>query len=31
MGHIDGASPGEFVFGDRFNETAYKTAEERKR
>jgi ectoine hydroxylase-related dioxygenase (phytanoyl-CoA dioxygenase family) len=30
MGHIDGASPGEFVFGDRFAETAYKTAEQRR-
>lgn len=30
MGHIDGASPGEFVFGGRFAETAYKTAEQRR-
>ena len=23
MGHVDGASPGEFVFGDRLAEQAY--------
>jgi ectoine hydroxylase-related dioxygenase (phytanoyl-CoA dioxygenase family) len=29
MGHVDGHSPGEVVFGDRFAETAYKDSEER--
>ena len=24
MGHVDGRSPGEVVFGDRFAETAYR-------
>lgn len=27
MGHVDGRSPGEVVFGDRFAETAYRDAE----
>jgi ectoine hydroxylase-related dioxygenase (phytanoyl-CoA dioxygenase family) len=27
MGHVDGKSPGEVVFGDRFAETAYRDAE----
>ena len=27
MGHVDGKSPGEFVFGERFAETAYRDAE----
>ena len=27
MGHVDGKSPGEFVFGDRFAETAYRDSE----
>jgi len=27
MGHVDGKSPGEFAFGDRFAETAYRDAE----
>jgi ectoine hydroxylase-related dioxygenase (phytanoyl-CoA dioxygenase family) len=30
MGHIDGRSPGEVVFGDRFAERAYRDAEARK-
>ncbi|MGZ6972867.1 MAG: phytanoyl-CoA dioxygenase family protein [Acidimicrobiia bacterium] len=30
MGHIDGRSPGEVVFGERFAETAYRDAEARK-
>jgi ectoine hydroxylase-related dioxygenase (phytanoyl-CoA dioxygenase family) len=30
MGHVDGKSPGEFVFGDRFAETAYRDAEARR-
>jgi ectoine hydroxylase-related dioxygenase (phytanoyl-CoA dioxygenase family) len=30
MGHVDGRSPGEVVFGDRFAETAYRDAEERR-
>jgi hypothetical protein len=29
MGHVDGRSPGEVVFGARMAETAYKDAEER--
>src|SRR5262249_56763097 len=29
MGHVDGASPGEVVFGERMAETAYKDAVER--
>jgi ectoine hydroxylase-related dioxygenase (phytanoyl-CoA dioxygenase family) len=29
MGHVDGRSPGEVVFGERMAETAYKDAEER--
>ncbi|MGQ0824269.1 MAG: phytanoyl-CoA dioxygenase family protein [Actinomycetota bacterium] len=29
MGHVDGKSPGEIVFGDRFKETAYSDAEQR--
>jgi ectoine hydroxylase-related dioxygenase (phytanoyl-CoA dioxygenase family) len=29
MGHIDGRSPGEVVFGERFAETAYRDAEAR--
>ena len=29
MGHVDGRSPGEVVFGDRFAETAYRDAERR--
>jgi ectoine hydroxylase-related dioxygenase (phytanoyl-CoA dioxygenase family) len=31
MGHIDGRSPGEVVFGERFAETAYRDAEARGR
>ena len=27
MGHVDGRSPGEHVFGERFAETAYRDAE----
>ena len=27
MGHVDGKSPGEVVFGDRFAETAYRDSE----
>ena len=30
MGHVDGRSPGEVVFGDRFAETAYRDAESRR-
>jgi ectoine hydroxylase-related dioxygenase (phytanoyl-CoA dioxygenase family) len=30
MGHIDGRSPGEVVFGERFAETAYRDAENRR-
>jgi ectoine hydroxylase-related dioxygenase (phytanoyl-CoA dioxygenase family) len=30
MGHVDGRSPGEVVFGDRFAETAYRDAEQRR-
>jgi ectoine hydroxylase-related dioxygenase (phytanoyl-CoA dioxygenase family) len=30
MGHIDGRSPGEVVFGERFSETAYRDSEQRK-
>jgi ectoine hydroxylase-related dioxygenase (phytanoyl-CoA dioxygenase family) len=30
MGHVDGASPGEVVFGDRMAETAYRDAEQRR-
>ncbi len=30
MGHIDGRSPGEVVFGDRMAETAYRDAEQRR-
>lgn len=29
MGHVDGRSPGEIVFGERFAETAYRDAENR--
>ena len=29
MGHVDGRSPGEVVFGERFAETAYRDAEAR--
>ena len=29
MGHVDGRSPGEAVFGERFAETAYRDAENR--
>jgi ectoine hydroxylase-related dioxygenase (phytanoyl-CoA dioxygenase family) len=29
MGHVDGRSPGEVVFGSRFAETAYRDSEER--
>jgi ectoine hydroxylase-related dioxygenase (phytanoyl-CoA dioxygenase family) len=29
MGHVDGASPGEVVFGARMKETAYRDSEER--
>jgi ectoine hydroxylase-related dioxygenase (phytanoyl-CoA dioxygenase family) len=31
MGHVDGHSPGEVVFGARFAETAYRDAERRRR
>jgi ectoine hydroxylase-related dioxygenase (phytanoyl-CoA dioxygenase family) len=31
MGHIDGKSPGEVVFGERFAETAYRDTEERRK
>ncbi len=31
MGHIDGKSPGEVAFGDRFAETAYKDSEARRK
>ncbi len=31
MGHVDGRSPGEVVFGDRLAETAYRDAEDRRR
>ena len=30
MGHIDGRSPGEVVFGERFAETAYRDSEQRR-
>jgi ectoine hydroxylase-related dioxygenase (phytanoyl-CoA dioxygenase family) len=30
MGHVDGASPGEVVFGERFAETAYRDADRRR-
>jgi ectoine hydroxylase-related dioxygenase (phytanoyl-CoA dioxygenase family) len=30
MGHVDGRSPGEVVFGERFAETAYRDAERRR-
>jgi ectoine hydroxylase-related dioxygenase (phytanoyl-CoA dioxygenase family) len=30
MGHVDGRSPGEIVFGERFAETAYRDAEQRR-
>jgi ectoine hydroxylase-related dioxygenase (phytanoyl-CoA dioxygenase family) len=30
MGHVDGRSPGEVVFGERFAETAYRDAEQRR-
>ncbi|MBM4267996.1 MAG: phytanoyl-CoA dioxygenase [Deltaproteobacteria bacterium] len=30
MGHVDGKSPGEVAFGERFAETAYRDAEERR-
>lgn len=30
MGHVDGRSPGEVVFGPRFAETAYRDAEQRR-
>jgi ectoine hydroxylase-related dioxygenase (phytanoyl-CoA dioxygenase family) len=30
MGHVDGKSPGEVVFGERFAETAYRDAEQRR-
>lgn len=30
MGHVDGRSPGEVVFGERMAETAYKSAEQRR-
>jgi ectoine hydroxylase-related dioxygenase (phytanoyl-CoA dioxygenase family) len=30
MGHVDGKSPGELVFGERFAETAYRDAEARR-
>jgi ectoine hydroxylase-related dioxygenase (phytanoyl-CoA dioxygenase family) len=30
MGHVDGRSPGEVAFGERFAETAYRDAEERR-
>src|SRR5436189_4974017 len=30
MGHVDGRSPGEVVFGDRFAETAYRDSEQRR-
>jgi ectoine hydroxylase-related dioxygenase (phytanoyl-CoA dioxygenase family) len=30
MGHIDGRSPGEVLFGERFAETAYRDAEARR-
>jgi ectoine hydroxylase-related dioxygenase (phytanoyl-CoA dioxygenase family) len=30
MGHVDGRSPGEVVFGERFEETAYRDAERRR-
>ncbi len=29
MGHVDGRSPGEVVFGERLAETAYRDAEQR--
>jgi ectoine hydroxylase-related dioxygenase (phytanoyl-CoA dioxygenase family) len=30
MGHVDGRSPGEVLFGERFAETAYRDAEQRR-
>jgi ectoine hydroxylase-related dioxygenase (phytanoyl-CoA dioxygenase family) len=30
MGHVDGRSPGAVVFGERFEETAYRDAEQRR-
>ena len=30
MGHVDGKSPGEVVFGDRMAETAYRDSEQRR-
>jgi ectoine hydroxylase-related dioxygenase (phytanoyl-CoA dioxygenase family) len=30
MGHVDGRSPGEVLFGERFAETAYRDSEERR-
>jgi hypothetical protein len=30
MGHVDGKSPGEVLFGDRMAETAYKDSEQRR-
>lgn len=30
MGHVDGRSPGEVVFGARLAETAYRDAEQRR-
>jgi ectoine hydroxylase-related dioxygenase (phytanoyl-CoA dioxygenase family) len=30
MGHVDGRSPGEVVFGERFAETAYRDVEQRR-
>lgn len=30
MGHVDGRSPGEVLFGDRFAETAYRDVEQRR-
>jgi ectoine hydroxylase-related dioxygenase (phytanoyl-CoA dioxygenase family) len=30
MGHVEGRSPGEVVFGERFAETAYRDAEQRR-
>ncbi len=30
MGHVDGKSPGEVVFGERMSETAYRDAEARR-
>ncbi len=31
MGHVDGRSPGEVLFGERFAETAYRDVEQRRR